>query len=948
MINFDPLSSSATMSQRAQNAYRLALVLLVATVATIPVCLGSALLLGAWQLYAFTATTFVLALAIGLSVWLSRRDRATASAWVMIVAILEMNIVGSSLFADIGLVMGLVGVFLASAIAIQTMSQRGVNLALLISVIVGVAVGLVDLRGVGSQLVLPVLQTFAPAAGFAIVLIFALLGIRQFRVLSLPMKLIVAFLAVSLVPLGVLAFLNNQATQEALTDDANRVLSAAASQTAASLDIFFLSNQASVSAEAQLPAFVELLSIPASQRAGSAVEREVTDILAVLSHRNPASISSYALLDARGVNVADTVAADIGTDESGQAYFKSPLRTRQAFASSVEFRPEQEVPVLYFSSPVRAKTGEIIGMLRVRYDASILQQMVWQNNDLAGEGSFAVVFDENAIHLAHGTVPTVNYKIVAPSDPILIDQLQGRGRLRAGVGTADLIVELPLLKRGLENASKEPFFTAKDVAGGKTVNQVAVVPMTSQTWQVAFFQPREIFLTPARAQTQNTLLLAVVISGVVAAMAVGFGQLLAGPITRLTVIAKQVASGALDVRVPVESLDETGQLADAFNTMTVQLEQLFGSLEEQVQMRTAELILAMQVGQQAATIRDIDRLVPAITDFIGEHFNLYCVQVFLVDDLGRNLVLKSATGRVGQTLLEGHHSLAIDDGSLIGRVAVSGQSILIEDTAGSDLYQTDPLLPETRSELAIPLVVEERVLGILDVRANQPGTFTPRNQAVYEVMATQLATAIDSVHQLNLARIARRKADAAVRQLTRETWREELASIRPDQRLGYSYDQSTVVPLSGDVPLPVDKSRPESRASGREAEVVDGHRRLTAALSVQNQPIGRLSVVSAGDRVWSADDRALLQAVAERLAHKAENLRLFEEIQQQATREQLTRQITEKMRHTPDVDTIIETGLQELAKALSVSRTYVKLTPRIEPFERPADPGAAADDDRAG
>jgi GAF domain-containing protein len=106
---------------------------------------------------------------------------------------------------------------------------------------------------------------------------------------------------------------------------------------------------------------------------------------------------------------------------------------------------------------------------------------------------------------------------------------------------------------------------------------------------------------------------------------------------------------------------------------------------------------------------------------------------------------------------------------------------------------------------------------------------------------------------------------------------------------------------------------------------------IVAPIALRGQVIGTLSLQDLiADRQWTAEEVALVETVSEQLAQTLENLRLFEDTQKQATREQLTRQITEKMRAAPDIDTIIQTGLAELAKALNVSRTYVKLTTRPE------------------
>ncbi|MFQ5611421.1 MAG: GAF domain-containing protein [Anaerolineae bacterium] len=763
---------------------------------------------------------------------------------------------------------------------------------------------------------------------------------------TLRTKLVVAFIAVSVLSVSVVAFLTINNMRRALTNEANEALRAAALQTAASMDDFIRANLDAIRTEAQLPALVEYLSLPAGQRAGSELEARVAETLQVLNRRNQVYISSYALLDARGLNLVDTNPFDIGASKADRDYFQIPMRTGQPYVSPVEFAPTTGQAALYFASPVRNDAGDIIGVLRLRFNAIILQRLVEQNTGLTGQQSFAVLFDEHHLHLAHGTEPNTLFRATAPLDPALIAELQASRRLPAVLPT-NLSLDLTGLEGHLTNAADQPFFAAEDVATGEKVNQVAMASMETQpSWLVAYFQPREVFLAPVEAQTRTSLLLAVMIAGAAVVAAIGMGRFLAGPIVRLTVVARQVAEGDLNARAVIESRDETGQLAEVFNSMTVQLGQLIGSLEDQVQKRTAELILALRVGQRAATIRDLELLLPTITELIRQHFDIYHAQVYLVDGVGKSLVLKASTGEAGQKLLARRHNLPIGPGSIVGQVAAQAKAIVVPDTHSSDIHMSNPDLPETRSELAVPLNVAGRVIGVLDLQAGRPHTFTEKNLPVFEVLATQLAISIDSAQQWTLAQAAHRKAEEAVRRLTRESWSETLTPSQRKPHLGFAYDLSTLTPISPDPQTRDMAARDQDRGRG-EGQASNGGKRLSTTVLVQNQPIGWLSVEAPADQSWSEDEQALLKAVAEQLALKIENLRLFEETQQKATREHLTRQITEAMRAAPDVDTIIETGLTELAKALGVPRTYLKLSSSLgqaRPSDRTETPARSKQD----
>jgi GAF domain-containing protein len=627
--------------------------------------------------------------------------------------------------------------------------------------------------------------------------------------------------------------------------------------------------------------------------------------LLALKQRDPAYIISYALLDTQGRNLLDTLASDIGTNESDQEYFKKAIQSpQQPYVSSVIFPEMTDAPVFYISSSVRNADGDVIGVLRVRYSAIVLQQLTSSSSYFLLESkAFGILLDENLLRLADGARPSELFKLIVPPDPATLANLQENRRL-PNRPVEDLSVNLPDFAQGVTNRIDQPVFTAKVYPGENDqdqVDQIAVVALKSRPWVVAVAQAPEISEIPIQDQIQDSLLYTIVIGMVVAVGAFGLGHYLTGPITRLTTVAQQISGGDIQAQAAVEAHDEIGQLAEAFNKMTAQLRHLIGSLEDQVQARTTELTLSMEVGQRAAAIREISELLPTITEFIRQQFDLYYTQVYFVDDLGQNLVLQAGTGNVAQELLARHHSLPISKGSIVGRVASEGRAVVVSDAIASEIHKPNPLLPETRSELAIPLIVEEQVIGVLDMQAKQPNTFTEENQTVFEAMGIQLAIAIDSARQWALAQEARQRSEQALRQLTRETWAETLTSRRGEW--AFSYDLSAVTPLT---------------ATQQNGGVV-------VPVVVQNQTIGQLSVHPPEGKILSADEQALLSAVSQQLAQKAENIRLFEETQQRATREQIARQIADKIRASRDIEMAMKTAAAELSKALGTAKAVVSL-----------------------
>jgi GAF domain-containing protein len=552
--------------------------------------------------------------------------------------------------------------------------------------------------------------------------------------------------------------------------------------------------------------------------------------------------------------------------------------------------------------------------LRLRYDAAVLAALIEKGSyfltsqpdggvarggePLAGKIS-VILLDENQVRLVDLSRPELNYTSVIPLPLPEISRLQAAQRL-PDRPLAELSTNLPEFAAGVTKADQEPNFTGV-AHPGAPLEQGAVVRLKTRPWQVVFVQAHSAFLAPVEIQTRNTILLVALMAGAVAIFAVIISQLLAGPISRLTTTAQRVTAGDLSARVVVESRDEMGQLAEAFNQMTGQLRGSIGSLEDQVQKRTAELSLSLEVGQRAATIRDLSELLPRMADFIQEKFGFYYVQIYLMNDLQQALVLQAGSGAAGQEMLARRHSLPVDHGSIVGQAGVLGQAIVVPDVRENGLFKVNPLLPETQSQLAIPLLVENRVIGVLDLQSATANTFSQETLTVYEAMATQLAIAIDGALQWTAAQAAQAQLEEVIGRLTREAWAGKLA---PQQdRLRVAYDLTNL-------------------ASGQGRGPNGG---VAVPLLVQNSPIGNLAVDTGPARTLTDDEQGLLAAVAQQLAQKAENIRLFEETQQQAAREQLVRHIMDKVRASRDIETALKTAAQELSEALGVARTVIEL-----------------------
>jgi len=414
---------------------------------------------------------------------------------------------------------------------------------------------------------------------------------------SIRTKLIVSFLIVSLIPLLLLSFINKHTTEKALTDNARQSLSAAADATANRIDAFVDANLNAVRVEAILPGLSSYLSLPKNKRENSDEERLATDTLIRLSRKDMLNVLSYALLELDGQNVLDTNTPDIGQSEADQDYFRQAIQTGLPFVSSIRKSPViPDLMTLFFSSPVRNARGKILGVLRVKYNATAVQQLVTQQSDRAGAQSLAILLDENYVYLAHSTNPKLLLKSIVPLAIDLTKKLTAEGRLSPSLAS-ELIPNQKELKQALD---LEKSYLVADLIGSEDrSNLIAISRLQYQPWSVLFAQPLSIALAPVKKQIQDALLLFIIIATLVTIIAFVIGQLLTKPLLDLTDSVTHFTEGNFDRRVEINSRDETAQLAKSFNSMASQLKASFETLENRVKERTAELVIAKEKAEVA-------------------------------------------------------------------------------------------------------------------------------------------------------------------------------------------------------------------------------------------------------------------------------------------------------------------------------------------------------------
>lgn len=557
---------------------------------------------------------------------------------------------------------------------------------------------------------------------------------------NIQTRFLIIMTTAAVVPVAIVSLISGILTQRALTQAAEQSLLSAATQTATAVDTFMNTNLNLIASHAGLGDFRSYILLPPEERANSPEEERARRLLLQLARLDANYIASIALLDGDGVNVLDTILNDIGTNEATNPYFQEPLRNGQAYVSDFQYGSGPSGLAIYFSAPVRNTAGEPIGILRARYNAGVVQQIVYQNSGLLGEGSDPILVDEYLIRLADSGQKNLVLSPVAPLPENVLATLKANRRLPADA-TPDGDRELVAFAAGLRNFSDQPVFSAEVHPDAQSLDLVAVSPLSNKPWLIAFAQPQDLFLGPIQVQTRIAIASAFAVVVVVLLAATWLSRLFSRPIVALTEAVESVMAGNLETAVTATSRDEIGTLAHSFNAMTGQIRELVSTLEQRVQERTAALATSAEVGRRLATILDESELVRAVVQQVQEAFNYYHVHIYLFDSQKKELIMAGGTGEAGQIMLANRHAIAAGKG-LVGRAAATQQANLVPDVQQEPGWLPNPLLPETKAEIAVPIAFGEEVLGVLDVQQNVVNGLNESDLDLLQSIAIQVAISL--------------------------------------------------------------------------------------------------------------------------------------------------------------------------------------------------------------
>ena len=351
------------------------------------------------------------------------------------------------------------------------------------------------------------------------------------------------------------------------------------------------------------------------------------------------------------------------------------------------------------------------------------------------------------------------------------------------------------------------------------------------------------------------------------------------------------------------------EMHESLRKSQIELENRVAERTQELSRKTNQLNAASFVAHQTAAIQDLDRLLNRTVNLISSQFECYHVGIYLMNQRGDYVNLQAASSEGGKRLLERGYRLRVGTEGIIGFVTAEKKPRISLDVGKDAIFFDNPELPETRSELSLPLIVRGKVVGVLDLQSSKANSFKYDELDIFQTMADQIAVTIENARLLTESQLVISQLETISNENTRQNWKTELSVRKPT----FHYTATGV--------HHIEKPTPSK-----------GDNVLDIPIILRGQKIGKVSLQRKADfHKWTTQEETVAFEVAAQTALALENLRLVERTRQRANREQAISNITARVRETLDLDTVLRTSAREIQKAMNLQEAEIRLLPQDKP-----------------
>lgn len=614
-----------------------------------------------------------------------------------------------------------------------------------------------------------------------------------------------------------------------------------------------------------------------------------------------------------------------------------------------------------WSVPFHDQLGNFRGVATADIAFSQTQEIVQQIE--VGEHGYAFLVDLNGVILGMGDqggqyeIMKDRLLISAPSDEMIAWNNMISGMTQGNSGFTEVI----------------------DPAGNAMF--VSYHPIGMNTgWSLGLAYPQEELFHPAVSLQTTLVSLSLIVLAIASVILFFFSQTITRPIQKITSWARLMSQKSTEMGsnwvlppLQIHTNDEIEELSEAFNLMSTELAETFATLEQRVADRTRALANVAEISTVASNIQNEDEMLATVVHLVQRRFGLYHAHVFTYHEDQEELQIVACGYKEGDEH-EGTHGTAViplsQEQSLVARAGRSQKPVIVNDVRSDPGWLPNPLLPDTAAELAVPLLIGDKLIGVLDVQSDKVNTFTESDADIQMTLGAQIAVASQNIRQYeNTRKIASDMGVVAAVSIATSTITETGRLLQDMVDLSkksfglyhvhiYLFNEAgnalnltagadevgrQMVAEKRSIPLDSEQSLVARAARTGEGVVVNDvtlsqdflpnpllpetRAELAVPMMVGGKVIGVLDVQSETVGRFTQVDVNIQTTLASQVAVALQNARSFAQAQRQAEREAELNLMTQRIQGTTSIEAALQIAAREIGHALGMKPTLVSLAP---------------------
>lgn len=850
--------------------------------------------------------------------FIQRTGRRAVASWLIVISTGVATVAVNFILASLGEILTVIALLVLLNIAWQSMTMYQARIASVIIVILAPINYLADkLLPQDTRLIAPLMvqQSFVALGGIVILIVsINLLQYISFR--SLRHQIIAAFLIVAYILLGIeiIPQLSHIVQDHQFQQQENAIK--ATSTSVEYVDEKLTSIAKNLEIYTQLPGIHNITNSQANLSIATEILRSI--------QRNNTYIQAFGVVSTDGTVLLDSKKSfRAGRSEKNTSWFQKTLITRKTFISDVTYDDEVIRPVFFVSAPILNNTKDIIGILRVEYDVAFLTDTLSNYINESFSNNFSgMIIDANGIILAHTKRADLQFKTATLLDPNQLKSLQDVGLLPQGSPQDSYSGMVNIDKLILQNNLKPASYTKPVFSNDARNNVIAAQSLKiKNNWQVIVYTPESDSIGAVFTDGFQNIAIVLIMFFVIIFAANIIARIITTPVITLTNSAMDISHGNFLVNMHTDRKDEIGTLGNVLANMTSQLGELIKDTENKITQRTTEmseanrkiteknkqLIAINQLGQSITGLPNMDRLLPLVAEKISVAFNFYHVGIFLMDPSGEFAILTASNSAGGRKMIEKGLKIRPGQVGVVGYSINTGQARIAVDVGEDATFFNNPDLPNTRSEMSLPILISGKVAGVLDLQSDMPAAFSKDDIETFTLLAEELSMGIQNARLFEETQQALTEAQTLYQKAVKTSWRE----IISQETAIFHYANGAV-----------EQIQPKQQHSERTVLPIA----LSLPIIIRGQELGRLEIHTEKQVAFTEQELRVYKSIIDRIAFTLENARLFRDAQKLATKERIIGEISSKLGTSNKLDNILETAVKELGQVIPDTEVIIQLT----------------------